>query len=181
MQVNLATNLLEARAKSGLVFEDKEHKKKRSKRRSKKDGGSRSNEQKHQTSNKEDQQSGPAYLEVLVQEVEQRHDGDQERQGKGLSHNQAWRMRSNNTTRRKRAGKKTALQTKETNIHQMKKTKGGSAYLEVLVQEVEEQQDGDQEGQGKGRCHPNQNDGGHQLQATAQEEGREVCQVLVHI
>ena len=27
---------------------------------------------------------------------------------------------------------------------------GGPTYLEVLVQEVEEQQDGDQEGQGKG-------------------------------
>ena len=58
---------------------------------------------------------------------------------------------------------------------------GGPAYLEVLVQEVEEQQDGDQEGQGKGRRHPNQNDGGRQLQATAQEEGRKVRQVLVHI
>ncbi len=33
--------------------------------------------------------------------------------------------------------------------------RGGSAYLEVLVQEVEEQQDGDQEGQGEGRCHAN--------------------------
>ena len=51
MQVNLATNLLEARAKSGLLFEDKEHKKKRSKRRSKKDGGSRSKNKsiRHQT------------------------------------------------------------------------------------------------------------------------------------
>ena len=58
---------------------------------------------------------------------------------------------------------------------------GGAAHLEVLVQEVEEQQDGDQEGQGKGRCHSNQNDGGCQLQATSQEEGRKVSQVLVHI
>ena len=40
------------------------------------------------------------------------------------------------------------------------------SHLEVLVQEVEEQQNRDEEGQGKGRCHGNQDDGGSQLQAT---------------
>jgi len=40
-------------------------------------------------SNKADQQGGLAYLEVLAQEVEEQKDGDQERQGKGLSHKQA--------------------------------------------------------------------------------------------
>ena len=62
-----------------------------------------------------------------------------------------------------------------------KRRQGGPAYLEVLVQEVEEQEDGDQEGQGKGRRHPNQNDGGCQLQATAQEEGCKVSQIFIHI
>ena len=43
--------------------------------------------------------------------------------------------------------------------------KATEPHLEVLVQEVEEQQNGDQEGQGEGRCHPNQDDGRSQLQA----------------
>lgn len=55
------------------------------------------------------------------------------------------------------------------------------AYLEVLVQEVEEQQDGHQEGQCKGRCHADQNDGGRQLQAASQEECSKVGEVLVHV
>ena len=54
-------------------------------------------------------------------------------------------------------------------------------YLKVLIQEVEEQQNGDQEGQGKGGRDPNQNDGGCELQATAEEEGCKICQVFVHI
>ena len=42
--------------------------------------------------------------------------------------------------------------------------------LEVLVEEVEEQQDGNEGWQGKGCCHPNQDDGAGQLQDAAQVE-----------
>ena len=41
---------------------------------------------------------------------------------------------------------------------------------QVEVEEVEEQQDGDEGWQGKGRCHPNKDDGAGQLQDAAQVE-----------
>ena len=54
-------------------------------------------------------------------------------------------------------------------------------YLEVLVEEVEEQKDGDQEGQGKGGGDSHKDNGGEELQAAAQEESSKVCEVFVHV
>lgn len=66
-------------------------------------------------------------------------------------------------------------------LHAAATTAWLQVYLEVLVQEVEEQQDWHKEGQGKGRGDPNQDDGRCQLQTTPQEECCKVCQVLVHV
>ena len=60
-------------------------------------------------------------------------------------------------------------------------TQWQQAHLEVLVHEVEKQQDGPECWQRKGHDSADDDDGGGQLHAAANEEGREVCQILVHI
>ncbi len=49
------------------------------------------------------------------------------------------------------------------------------------VEEVEEEHDGEQRGQGQGHNDADEDDGGDELQHAAQEEGRKVRQVLVRV
>ncbi len=56
-----------------------------------------------------------------------------------------------------------------------------AAHLEVLVEEVEDEQNGDQGGQSKGGHDADEGDGGCQLQEGTQEERGKVRQVLVGV
>ena len=54
-------------------------------------------------------------------------------------------------------------------------------HLEVLVEEVEDEQDGHQRWQSKRSDNPDEDNSGGQLQKGTQEEGSEICQVFVSI
>ena len=69
------------------------------------------------------------------------------------------------------------MTTADLSSHQL----GAAAHLEILVEEVEEEQYGQQGGQRKGGNNPNEDDGRGQLQKGTQKESAKVRQVLVSI
>ena len=58
---------------------------------------------------------------------------------------------------------------------------GHDDHLEVLIEEVEEQHDGKQRGQGQGHNDANEDNGREKLQHAAQEEGCKIRQILVSV